>query len=186
MTVARALAIFSIVLAVGQAVALDIYKSDGRFYSGEPRPVEQVALLVGNVWDPSVGTVCPNFRTITEAGNEPKALFLGKTMAEVLPGHYTVEIGCTLSRFTTVNMGATTVYAPTVIEIDAKAGHVYYVWVDRKKGMNPIVVDVGQHEDYKQIKNGSFIEGCVNKYFRGKRHEVQVHEVTPKSVTTWN
>lgn len=170
--------LLSICLLAGQAVAIDFYKSDGRFYPGEPRPAGEVALLVGDL----IGTItqCPNFQTLTEAGKPPKALFAGKTMVEVLPGHYTVKIGC-------LDKGLKPASGKRIeLAIDARAGHVYYMWVDRKPAEKPVVVaDIARDEDYGQIKRGDFAKRCVEKYFRGKRHEVKEMDIG-KGQMAWN
>ena len=170
--------LLAICLLAGQAVAIGVSKADGRFYPGEPRAAGEVALLVGDL----IGTIsqCPNFQTLTEAGKPPKALFLGKTMAEVLPGHYTIKIGC-LDKGLQPAKGE-----PIELAIDAQAGHVYYVWVDRKPVEKPVVVaDIARDEDYGQIKHGDFVKRCVARYFRGKRHEVKETKLS-KDRMGWN
>jgi hypothetical protein len=146
------------VLLGGQAFASEA--AQGRFYPGDPRPVGEVAVLVGDVGAFAWG--CPFFQTLTEAGERPKRLFGGKTLAEVLPGHYTVEIGCEGAR----------PGKPAELEIDAKAGHVYYVLMDQR---SLLVLDIAGDGDYGKGRRANFVKQSVEKYFRGKRQEVKLH-----------
>jgi hypothetical protein len=167
----RAVQLLAICLVAGQALAIEFYKSDGRFYAGDPRPAAEVALLV---WDVTASaSLCSNFRTLTEEGQPTKRLFGGKTMVEVLPGRYTMETGCPGPESRS-------------LVIDARAGHVYHVWLDRKQADKPLALaDIARDEDYGQIKRGDFLKRCVEKYFRGKRHEVKEMD-TGKGQMAWN
>lgn len=161
------LCVLCFLLAGGQAFASEA--AQGRFYPGDPRPVGEVAVLVGDVGAAAWG--CPFFQTLTEAGKSPKRLFGGKTLAEVLPGHYTVEIGCEDAR----------PGKPAELEIDAKAGHVYYVLIDQRSLLvrmdqrSLLVLDITGDGDYGKGRRANLVKQSVEKYFRGKRQEVKLH-----------
>jgi hypothetical protein len=101
-------------------------------------------------------------------------------MAEVLPGHYTIKIGCFDKRLQPASG------KPIEVTIDAQAGHVYYLWVDRKPVEKPVVVtDLARDEDYPQVKHSDFLKKCVERYFRGKRHEVKEMDMGKRQMA-WN
>jgi hypothetical protein len=165
MKIANAVGILSVLLA-GQAVAAESW--EGRFYPGAPRPAGEIALLVGNVGGPM--WVCPYFSTLTADGEWSKTLFGQKTLAEVLPGHYTVEIACDRGR-----TGAE-------VKIEAKAGHVYYVTMD---GGSLLVLDIAGDEDYKRYKRTAYVKKYVEKYLQGQRHEVKEQRNAITRVMGW-
>jgi len=176
-------------LATQQSVALDMYKNDGRFYSGDALPPEQVALIIGDYWDILTGDFCPNFKALSEEGRPAKPLLFGKSMLEVLPGHYSVELNCKTESAYMQAWNRTTNYKPAIQEIDAKPGHIYYISIDRKQGMAVIVTDLTRDNPaYSQINKGGLMKE-VDKYFRGKRHEVhevQMRTKNPNEVPRWN
>jgi len=188
--------ILSIVLMAGHAIAQDYshgrFSTEGRFYSGDPRPPAEVALIVGDYWDILTGDYCPSFDALTEEGKPSKPLFVGKSKLEVLPGHYSITLGCVTESAHLQAWNRTTAFKPIVVEIDAKAGHVYCIMIDRKKGMVPVVTEIASDEDYDRIKdtggNPQGLRKTVKSYFQGKRHEVQEAHMTknPNEVARWN
>jgi hypothetical protein len=167
--IANVLGMLSLLLVTGQAVASESWT--GRFYPGDPRPAGEVALLVGHVggWD----SPCPYFSELTKQGEWHKSLSLWKTLAEVLPGHYTVHVACDSTRAINARSAR--------VEIDAEAGHVYYIawWADVLQ-----VVDIASDGDYKRQKHTAWVRPWVEKYFRGKRHEVKEERVSERN-TAW-
>jgi hypothetical protein len=164
--------ILSILLLAEQAVASE--SSEGRFYPGPPRPAGEIALIVGDVWGGM--WVCPYFSTLTEEAEAPKTLFGQKTLAEVLPGHYMVTIGCDNGN-AMFGQGL-----PVEVKIEAKAGHVYYVMLN---GKSLLVLDLTRDEDYRQLKQGTRVKAYVEKYLRGKRHEVKEQRNAIARTTGW-
>ncbi len=76
---------------------------------------------------------------------------------------------------------------PLVMAVDAKPGHVYYFSLeDRKRsGGKVLITDISKDEDYA-FKGGDTVKKSVEKYFRGKRHEVKESKLTTKGDTAWN
>jgi hypothetical protein len=165
--IANAVGMLSILLMTGQAVASESWT--GRFYPGAPRAAGEIALLAGNVggWIPA----CPYFSALRKDGEWNKSLAGEKTLAEVLPGHYTVYVHCERTR------------APestAKVEIDAEAGHVYSV-VWRADAL--LVLDIASDGDYKRYKLTG-LKPWVEKYLKGKRHEVKEERVSERN-TAW-
>jgi hypothetical protein len=165
--IANAVGMLSILLMTGQAVASESWT--GRFYPGAPRAAGEIALLAGSV---GMGMGCASFSALAKHGEWPKNLFPGKTLAEVLPGHYTVYVACDRAR------------APestAKVEIDAEAGHVYcVVW----RADVLLVLDIASDGDYKRYKLTG-LKPWVEKYLKGKRHEVKEERLSERN-TAWN
>lgn len=177
-----------LLLAAQQSLAMDMYKSDGRFYSGDPLPPEQVALIIGDYWDILTGDFCPGLKALAEEGKPARPLFMGKIMVEVLPGHYSVELSCKTESAYMQAWNRITLYKPAIQEIDAKPGHIYYISIDLKHGMAVSVADLTRdNPELSQINKGGLLKQ-VDKYFRGKRHEVHEMRLTknPNEVPSWN
>ena len=162
-----------------QASALDFYKSDGRFYSGEPRPDKEVALIVGDV---DLMGECPAFTRLMEEGKPGKQLFMGKTLVEVLPSRYTISVACGHIGYTYI-----TRYTFSDLVIDAQPGHVYCVRAENGPAHEKhlVVADISRDEDYGTFKSGKDVKKHVDRYFRGKRHEVKEMDIG-KGNMAWN
>ena len=126
-----------------------------RFYTGEPLPQSQVALvMVGNHL---------RMDALTLEG-KPKADLVGKYKVEVLPG------GLLLC----VNYAGVGVRSEGCVDVrlNAQAGHTYYIYASLPldTGLwDQVVVDFARDEDYPTGKDGKQIRERALKHFRGDR-----------------
>jgi hypothetical protein len=148
-----------------------------RFYSGDPLPPEQVALIF---IDDDFGLfLCSIEDKLFAIAHDDGSLAAqsGVNAVEVLPGRWSFRVGY---------YHATTAYLPLAgtvfpitawsltkrcldVNIDAHGGHVYYI-----SQWNPRVVDITRDEDYQGIKNGELVHRRVKKYFQEERSVIRV------------
>ena len=176
------------VVALGMSLwAGNLYAGDGRFYSGDVRPANQVAVfLTSPDW---------HIAAVTEEGKPKKMLMPYYRMkapwgwspfiGEVMPGHYTLCLSGTY-------VDSPAAECKISLVLDAKPGHVYYIdakyWREKASGEEggaevlhwlPFFVDISYDQDYDRIKyegkgHGSpkEVRKAVEKYFKGKRGEL--------------
>jgi hypothetical protein len=166
-----------------QAHAIDMYKSDGRFYEGEPRPSTEVAIILSGGFRNITSGLCPSIESLAEEGKPVKALFFGKELAEVLPGRYKMKLGCGH-----VGSASSTHYQLPDVAIDAQPGHLYYIRAEKDTGPRTdrvAVDDFPVGDTYETLKDGEHVRKYVEGYLRGKRHQVKATDYGKPGVS-WN
>lgn len=149
-----------------------------RFYSSDPRPPKDVALIYAAAC--SLDAVTPEGR--------PKMNLVGTNgaISEVLPGKYVLDLRYVNQGAFSTSTGDT---APCVLQ--AEAGHVYYFYPEfpAPKVWRPAFVDVANDEDYKKIprRDPATVKKWIAKYWASPRPAVKKEEIQTKdgTLTIW-
>jgi hypothetical protein len=133
-----------------------------RFYSGEPRPRNEVALF-------RTGGGC-DCVSVQEAGQPQKAFYIYPS-GELLPGYYILRCGYVNVSGTATSNGAVNV------ELNAQAGHLYFIHAEilDRGTWTPRVVDVSGDDDYSKVpaQYREGLRGWVRAYLQSGRRVVR-------------
>ena len=146
--------------------------SGRRFYSSEPLPLKNVALILTK-------SNC-HLDSVTQEGQTKMNLWgEDRVLGELLPGTYVLDLRYQYQGDYSSARGGIVPY-----RLQVRAGHFYYIYAEfpETNTWRPAVIDVARDEDYQQIANlnrlgwlgandedPEFIKKRVNKYFAGPR-----------------
>jgi hypothetical protein len=141
--------------------------SGGRFYSGDLRSNQEVAILVIHQ--------DLDLRSFSGGGIDHDMTNL--KIAELIPGSYNL---CVSLNFNTAGSQVRSEGCGR-ITLNALAGHVYYVNYSSNlvKGVEGDFTyrigmdDIADDTDYEKIKEGNKVKLKVNDYFKGQRPEIK-------------
>jgi hypothetical protein len=150
--------IISGILLIQSIFFVGCFSTGFRFYSGNPRPRNEVALF-------TTGGGCQCF-TVEEEGQPAKSFYYNRG-SEILPGHYVLCCGYISTSGNTTSNGAVNV------ELKAQAGHLYFIYPEfpAPKIWNPTVIDISRDEDYKKVPDEyrEELQNWVKIYIEGER-----------------
>jgi hypothetical protein len=151
-----------------------------RFYSGEPRPIRDIAILA---------VVDGNCRvdSITESGKPKKNLTGGgdDVLGELLPGNYAIDV-----RYVNQGVYSTIRGKSVMLSLHAEPGHVYFIYPEfpTTGGWHPSLIDIANDEDYNKLEGmgkPSNFKKSINVYISGERKEIQKVFTTKDGEHLW-
>ena len=129
-----------------------------RLYTGDPRPVNEVALYKTHEWCQCL--------TVEEEG-KPAKMFYSNPGGELLPGSYVFD--CVYA----YTPRAATGKDPIKVQINAQPGHLYYIYPEYPAPgiWKATVVDISRDEDFNKVpdKYRDDLRNWRNKYLEGNR-----------------
>jgi len=142
--------------------------SGGRFYSGDLRSNQEVAIFVVHQ--------DLEMRSFEAEGKPQNKSLSSMKIGEILPGSYDYCLGFSFK--------AAHYYVKSEScqnrTINAQPGYVYYIDLESKEdGSGNIswrvnIIDIADEADYEKIKDGSKIKNKVNNYLKGQRPEIKL------------
>jgi hypothetical protein len=136
-----------------------------RFYAGEPRPENEVGLVL-------VHGQCA-LGWLTPAGAARMQL-QARMRAELLPGRYTFCVGYVNARLLTTETSRGCVD----LDLEIRPGHVYFIFPEVGDATwRPAALDFASPADFADQKDGARVLKKAKKYFAGPRAPVTLSKL---------